>query len=354
VRLAQRWHRFAKAHSAFLARLSRFALWTVALLALLSSGLSIGGCAETELVAHGAKSVQHAGGGGSYGGQSGGTSAPSYKVGKPYQVAGQWYQPVEDESYDRTGTASWYGPKFHGKRTANGEIFNENALTAAHRTLPMPVLVRVTNLENGRSVVLRVNDRGPFAHNREIDVSRRAAQLLGFEGKGTANVRVQYVSRAPLDGSTPDDIGDIRTASVTTPAPVEAPYAAPSFEPAQASAPVQTAELTTPPAISAAPVATPPGNSGSNSGGGFFSSAQAATPPVGSFYVQAGAFADLANAERLSKAIADLGRVELATINVNGAPLYRVRVGPLSDALSADNTVSELKRRGLSGAHLVR
>src|SRR5690606_18692928 len=116
-----------------------------------------------------------------------------YKIGKPYRINGVWYYPGEDYGYSETGIASWYGPAFHGRPTANGEVFDMNALTAAHRTLPMPSMVRVTNLGNGRAVVLRVNDRGPFAHGRIIDVSRRAAQLLGFERQGTARVRVEIL-----------------------------------------------------------------------------------------------------------------------------------------------------------------
>jgi len=116
-----------------------------------------------------------------------------YKVGAPYQIDGVWYYPKEDLSYDETGIASWYGEQFHGRYTANGEIFDLNALTAAHRTLPMPSVVRVTNLENGRAIKLRVNDRGPYARGRILDVSRRGAQLLGFEGNGTAKVRVQIM-----------------------------------------------------------------------------------------------------------------------------------------------------------------
>src|SRR5882672_1868927 len=106
---------------------------------------------------------------------------PGYKVGKPYLIDGVWYYPAVDHNYAETGIASWYGPDFHGLATANGETYDMNALTAAHRTLPMPSMVRVTNLDNGRQIALRVNDRGPFVNNRIIDVSRRAAQLLGFE-----------------------------------------------------------------------------------------------------------------------------------------------------------------------------
>ncbi|MCY4035661.1 MAG: septal ring lytic transglycosylase RlpA family protein [Hyphomicrobiales bacterium] len=121
----------------------------------------------------------------------------NYKIGKPYQISGQWYHPHHNPEYDEVGIASWYGPGFHGNTTANGEIYDQNALTAAHPTLPMPVLVRVTNLENGRSLVLRVNDRGPFVGGRIIDVSRRAAERLGFWRQGTAWVRVKYLSGGP-------------------------------------------------------------------------------------------------------------------------------------------------------------
>lgn len=116
-----------------------------------------------------------------------------YKIGQPYKVQGVTYIPREEPQYDRTGFASWYGPQFHGKKTANGDKFNQNALTAAHPTLPLPSLVRVTNLENGKTLVVMVNDRGPFARGRILDVSKRAAQLLGFEQNGIAKVRVQYL-----------------------------------------------------------------------------------------------------------------------------------------------------------------
>lgn len=124
----------------------------------------------------------------------------SYKIGKPYQVAGQWYVPREEPGYDRTGIASWYGSDFHGRLTANGEVFDMNALTAAHPTLPLPSYVTVTNLANGRSLIVRVNDRGPYARGRIIDLSRRVARELGLEAAGTGAVRVRFTARAPLDG----------------------------------------------------------------------------------------------------------------------------------------------------------
>ena len=123
-----------------------------------------------------------------------------YHVGNPYQIAGNWYRPKVDPGYERVGTASWYGPGFQGRLTANGEIYDMNSLTAAHPTMPLPSYARVTNLDNDRSVIVRINDRGPFARDRLIDLSKRTAQLLGFIHSGTAKVRVEYVSKARLDG----------------------------------------------------------------------------------------------------------------------------------------------------------
>ena len=118
-----------------------------------------------------------------------------YKVGNPYQIMGRWYYPKEDYHYSEVGTASWYGDDFHAKRTANGEKYDMNTLTAAHRTLPLPSIVKVTNLENGRSLVVRVNDRGPYAKERIIDISKRGAQLLGYQTKGTAKVKVEIMEK---------------------------------------------------------------------------------------------------------------------------------------------------------------
>ena len=121
-------------------------------------------------------------------------------TGKPYKVAGRWYYPKEDPNYKKTGFASWYGEAFHGRKTANGEIYDRNALTAAHTTMPLPSYARVTNLTNGRSMIVRVNDRGPFHGNREIDLSQRVAKMLGTKAAGVAKVKVEYVGRAPLHG----------------------------------------------------------------------------------------------------------------------------------------------------------
>jgi rare lipoprotein A len=151
--------------------------WASALAQIALAGLLLAGCASPAWVEAPASNSLTPGVG-------------RYQVGSPYEINGVWYYPAVDYDYDRTGVASWYGEAFEGRLTANGEIFDLNDLTAAHTTLPMPSVVQVTNLENGRSIRLRVNDRGPFIDGRLIDVSRRAAQLLGFETQGTAFVRV--------------------------------------------------------------------------------------------------------------------------------------------------------------------
>src|SRR5438067_4234773 len=149
---------------------------------------------------------------------------PSYKVGSAYQINGKWYYPKVDYGYDETGLASWYGEAFDGKATANGEIFNRNELSAAHKTLPLPSVVEVSNLRNGRSLRLRVNDRGPYVDARVIDVSRRAAQLLGFEMAGTTPVRVRIlkdesieVAEAAMRGQT----GHVQLAAAPRGMPIE-------------------------------------------------------------------------------------------------------------------------------------
>ena len=125
----------------------------------------------------------------------------AFRVGKPYMVAGRMYYPEENTRYRNEGVASWYGDDFHGRLTANGEVYDMEGISAAHPTLPMPCYVRVTNLSNQKSLIVRVNDRGPYHGNREIDLSGKASELLGFRGRGLVQVRVEYVGTAPLEGS---------------------------------------------------------------------------------------------------------------------------------------------------------
>ena len=160
----------------------------------------------------------------------------TYRVGKPYTVAGRIYVPEEDVNYREEGLASWYGDDFHGRQTANGEVFDMDSLSAAHPTLPMPSYARVTNLANGKSLIVRVNDRGPYHGNRLIDVSNKAAELLEFKGNGVAQVRVEYVGRAPLEGS--DDRQLVATLRTGVPAPVPSLVRVASARPFVPEAPV--------------------------------------------------------------------------------------------------------------------
>ena len=280
-----------------------------------------------------------------------------YKVGNPYQINGIWYYPSENDKYDSTGIASWYGPQFHGKRTANGEIFDENQLTAAHPTLPMPVLARVTNLENGKSVIVRVNDRGPFAAGREIDMSKKAAELLGFMQKGTAKVRVQYIGRAPLEGG----IGDGRAVAETFVAP---PVVTPDDErrvsgtaPVTAVASVSTSVLSAPPGAASAPPPAPKATMSPIPDRAAPRSADTVDQlPVtgpGNLYVQAGSFQNLQNAEAVRQQLTGVGQVEIQTTMIDGTPYYRVRVGPLSDVPAADSSLRSVIAQGHKGARII-
>jgi rare lipoprotein A len=280
--------------------------------------------------------------------ESSSVSTGAYKIGQPYQEAGVWYYPQEQPDYDETGIASWYGLDFHGKLTANGEIFDAGGLTAAHPTLPMPVNVRVTNLENGRSLVLRVNDRGPFARGRIIDVSARAAQLLGFYDKGTARVRVTCLARADL----PAGRADSSTAIAAIAAPTRAVQVA-SLDPVWV-APQESVRRTadadeTPTATTTkdlAPVMRPseaPDSSAAHDG------ESSATR----YYVQAGAFTQRENAQRLKDRLSDAGDPTISSIDRNGALLYRVRIGPFDSVGAADAALARLSGVGGSDAKIV-
>ena len=228
----------------------------------------------------------------------------STRVGKPYQINGQWYEPTEDPDYDETGTASWYGPGFHGKPTATGEIFDENAMTAAHPTLPIPSLVQVINLETGQEIVVRVNDRGPFIDNRIIDLSKRAADVLGFKAQGHAPVRVRYLGPAPtLPGAAGVRVAEAQPLTRQVAQPV----------------PVQTT-----------PVAPP------------------MAPSYGGHFVQVGSFSDLANARALHDRLVGQFPVDVVSARVNGADFFRVMVGPAMDETEAQRLQQQLVSAGLS------
>jgi len=162
-----------------------------------------------------------------------------YRVGNPYVVAGHTYVPEYDPHYQATGLASWYGDDFHGRLTANHEVFDANGISAAHPTMPLPSYARVTNLSNGRSLIVRVNDRGPYHGNRIIDVSRNAARLLGFHLSGTAWVKVEYVGRAPIEGSDDQTLAATLRVDEPAPAPGTVRLAAMPIMPASATSSIK-------------------------------------------------------------------------------------------------------------------
>jgi rare lipoprotein A len=239
------------------------------------------------------------------------------KIGKPYQVFGVWYYPADDRAYDQRGIASWYGPGFHALSTANGERYDQDDVTAAHKTLPMPSYVEVENLDNGRKLVVRINDRGPFVAGRIIDLSRKSAQLLGVDRAGTARVRVRRVF--------PEQ---------TELLPVAAVAPAPRL-PAKA-APAPTVLAGSPDAVVDPMVRTvdlPP-----------------ATPPGGQHFIQVAALADAGRIAWLKGYMSAFGPVITET---TAAGLTRIRLGPFIDAESAQATLAKVRVAGYSEARLL-
>lgn len=359
-------------------------------LGVIAAAVLLSACAEAQLASHAVKVADPA----PPQAKTADAAKPgNYKVGKPYQIEGTWYYPAEDYNYTETGIASWYGTDFHGKYTANGELYDMNDLTAAHRTLPMPSLVRVTNLDNGRSIVIRVNDRGPFARGRIIDVSRRSAQLLGFEQVGTAKVRVDILAdesrqiaaqarRTPGPDDEKPTAAPVGQVAVQTLAPPPGATAAPPPTP-QAARPTYS----TPPQLSAAsapragrPVANPPpptvaaqdparpnatqAQVAATTPQPAASADPAATPtttgqvtvvPVQAtnIYVQAGAFSNPQNAQRLSNTLSTIAPSQLSYVLVGTQPMYRVRLGPAASVADADSMLARVVAAGYPEARIV-
>jgi rare lipoprotein A len=233
----------------------------------------------------------------------------NYKVGEPYKVNGTWYKPKEDVKYREIGYASWYGPKFHNKYTANGEVFDRYDVTAAHRTLPMPCMVKVTNLENGRTLMVRVNDRGPFEKGRIIDLSERAAELLGFKDHGTAKVKVEFdkTETAHLfhDNADPD----------APPAPR-----------------VQTARHITSPRET---------------------TMEARLHEYKEHFIQTGAYSSRDSADSVAKGLRKIGNVRIEEAELRGNILYRVMVGPYKSQEEAGKALEQVAYLGFDDAIIV-
>jgi rare lipoprotein A len=295
------------------------------------------------------------------GGGGGGYSKGAYKVGAPYTIDGITYVPTEEFNHNETGVASWYGPGFHGKATANGERYDQYDYTAAHRTLQMPSMVRVTNLENGKSTVVRINDRGPFARNRVIDLSRAAANDLDMMRNGVARVRVeqlsaesQTVKEVAQGGGGPMDqkaalerLASNRRSSNVPVMTASAQAAAPPPE-----QPVVQATWPNNPRAPAVP--TTPVSAGAGGAGAAPTVASlTASNLTGGFYVQTGAFSTVANAERQRSSIASYGTSEISQGSAAGRDVYRVRIGPYTTADAAGIIADRLRRSGYGDARVV-
>ena len=309
------------------------------LLLALVAVVALTACAETQFFIHTAKKASQAQ-------DKQGIAGGGYKIGGPYQIDGIWYYPRVDYIYDETGIASWYGPKFHGRPTANGEVFDMNLLTAAHRTLPLPSYVTVVNLENGRGIDIKVNDRGPFARNRIIDLSRRSAQLLGMEKKGTALVRVKILAdesralaarlqgkAAVKVGKTPIIVASLPKADVSS-----------EFLPLLPGAAAAKAARITPAVVEPLAAAASPPDLG-----------KVKLLPVAAtrIFVQAGSFSLFTNANKVRAKLSWLGPVRIFPVLVNGQDMFRVRVGPMDSVASADHMLDRVIGVGYTDSHIV-
>ena len=308
---------------------------------ILSVGVVLASCAETQFAIHTVKRMKEVE-------ASAKPATGRYKVGDPYQINGVYYYPAVDYHYSESGVASWYGPKFDGKSTANGEIFDMNELSAAHRTLPMPSMVRVVNLDNGRSLALRINDRGPFARGRIIDVSRRAAQLLGFRYRGTARVKVELMADESRRLAMLSQRGssDKVKQNILTSIPVPNRAVTTAILPPLGSPPqvlkgnnslpaiqTETPEKAALPKIKISPKLNP-------------------VRPT-ALYVQAGAFVRYPNAMQLRMRLARVAPAQVTEARVGQQKYFRVRLGPFQNLSEADQALAEVAASGYPRARLI-
>ena len=269
------------------------------------------GCSETTFLINSAKRI------GSWGDE------PIYKVGNPYKINGKWYYPAVDYQYDEVGIASWYGPGFHGNTTANGEVFDQNKISAAHRTLPMPSVVKVTNLENGLVLEkVRINDRGPFARNRIIDLSKKAAEELGFIKNGVAKVRVEiledesrkYVSTDQKNNYVAEaaEVTEISKKNLLSSSELKEKVVEKKTEESLENSILTDKEL----------------------------------------LIQVGAFTDHRNAKTLTEKLSEF-KAYINRVFINNKYLYRVRIGPINNLDLANDMKRKLFELGYTSSHLV-
>ena len=254
---------------------------------------------------------------------------PIYKIGKKYSVGGKYYYPKKDLYYNKTGIASWYGPKFHGKLTANGEIYNQYALTAAHKTLPLPSAVKVTNLKNNKSIILRINDRGPFVNDRIIDLSSKAADILDLKRKGTGLVRVQilrekslYLEKLAKQGSFPEinDLKETELPNITIPGKVSVKIKDTKNQ----------------------KIVTKKINYNFKNLNKEYK-----------IYIKLASFSSKKNAEIMKKKVSYIDKVKIYKIYKLNKTLYQVKAGPFLSVEKVDQLHSLLLQKGMQGAKII-
>lgn len=375
------------------------------IIGLIAVLFSLGGCAQTQLAAHAIKQIPFP--------DDPPKTQGKFKVGNPYKIMGKAYFPKESYNLVETGIASWYGPNFDGKPTANGEIFDKNALTAAHRTLQMPSLVRVTNLDNGRSLILRINDRGPFSRGRILDVSERGAELLGFKNAGTAKIKLEVLTEEskvvaaiakkgkstagteiamnrngylpasynvasvartaknimPASASAPKTLspqpmlktasigGDkavkVRSSAVKPVAEVE------SLEPMKPGvynasySPADNKTLKPQPLKPQKLAANQPTRLSSEVSDAGEELVKKVPVAPSNIYVQAGSFTNQGNALAMKDILASNYSTQVMPATINGQNFYRVRVGPLNNVDNADQILAAVVDQGYENAMII-
>ncbi len=273
-------------------------------------------CSETTFLVNSAKRV------GSWGDE------PVYKIGTPYKIYGKWYYPAVNYNYKEIGIASWYGPGFHGKKTANGEIFNQNKISAAHRTLPMPSIVKVTNLDNGRVLErVRINDRGPFAGDRIIDLSKKAAEELGFLNSGIAKVKVEILENESREHAREDANKNLTKAEAAEYTEIKKSIINETSNNIEINSPNKKVENekseVTNPILQNKPLA-----------------------------IQVGAFTDHRNARTLTDRLSEF-KAYIERIFIDNKYLYRVRIGPIDNINLAEELKEKLFNLGYTASHLI-